>query len=474
MKTDVDDKLSLSVPLTPPERRTFGLIVPIRTQRPRTRAVSHGPREVRHPPDPQTPRPAPPKNTAYNRRNRQPRLRHLANAKEINYATTTFFPTNNFRLKSIRIVPNQDSESLHRERLEAILANAVDAIVTIDERGIIHTANPATESMFGYSIGEMIGENVSLLMPSPFRREHDQYLKNYLTSGVRKIIGIGREVIGQRKDGLEFPVHLAVSEIRVKGQRTFTGIVRDITDVKTAEARLVQSERLAAIGQMVAGLAHESRNAFQRSHACLANLELDLQKMPESLELVHKVQSALDHVNSLLDEVRNYAAPIILDRTATDLERLVRDAWDNIIATCSKAKNVSLEVICAPEFPRNLSVDRRRFGQVFGNLLDNARVACGDGKVTVHMQMVSKTGSDASGDEYPRERCQIEIRDSGDGIELEILPQVFEPFFTTKTKGTGLGLAICQRIIDAHFGEISVANLPEGGAAFTIQFDVFN
>ena len=153
-------------------------------------------------------------------------------------------------------------------------------------------------------------------MPSPYREAHDGYMKNYLESGQKKIIGIGREVVGRRKDGTTFPIHLAVTEIKVDGRRLFTGIIRDISDVKVAERKLAESERLAAIGQMVAGLAHESRNAFQRSHACLATLALDLTDQPESLKLVEKTQKALDDLNFLYEEVRDYAAPIVLEITA--------------------------------------------------------------------------------------------------------------------------------------------------------------
>ena len=194
------------------------------------------------------------------------------------------------------------SPNIDREKLEAILSNAVDSIITIDESGIVESVNPATESMFGYDADEIVGHNIKLLMPSPYRESHDSYLANYLNSGKKKIIGIGREVLGQRKDGSTFPIHLAVSEIRVGGKRFFTGMVRDISELK-------ESERLAAIGQMMTGLAHESRNAFQKSHACLTNLAYDVRELPESLELVHKVQHALDDLNELLDEVRKLCRP---------------------------------------------------------------------------------------------------------------------------------------------------------------------
>ncbi|MDB4380180.1 PAS domain S-box protein, partial [Mariniblastus sp.] len=154
------------------------------------------------------------------------------------------------------------SNPVYQEQLAAILDNAVDAIITINERGIMVAVNPGTENMFGFSKSDMLGNNVNMLMPAPYHENHDDYLSHYLASGVRKIIGVGREVVGRRKDGSVFPIHLAVTEIHIENERLFTGIIRDISDVKAVEKKLVQNERLAAIGQMMAGLAHESRNAL--------------------------------------------------------------------------------------------------------------------------------------------------------------------------------------------------------------------
>ncbi len=124
--------------------------------------------------------------------------------------------------------------------LEAILATAVDAIITIDERGTVLSANPATEQLFGYTADELMGHNVKMLMPSPFREKHNDYMSSYQRSGEGKIIGVGREVLGERRDGSQFPIHLAVSEFRIGERRYFTGIVRDISELKRAEAHLAE------------------------------------------------------------------------------------------------------------------------------------------------------------------------------------------------------------------------------------------
>ncbi|MCA9051422.1 MAG: PAS domain S-box protein, partial [Planctomycetaceae bacterium] len=150
------------------------------------------------------------------------------------------------------------------ERAQAVFDTAADAIITIDERGIIQAANKAVERLFGLTVEELIGQNVGVLMPDPYRSEHDGYIQRYLQTGEEKIIGVGRKVVARRKDGSEFPVHLSVSKFSLDDERHFTGIIRDLSDIEQVQQQLLQSERLAAIGQMVTGLAHESRNALQR------------------------------------------------------------------------------------------------------------------------------------------------------------------------------------------------------------------
>ncbi len=352
------------------------------------------------------------------------------------------------------IVNGELEPNIHQEKLEAILANAVDAIITINEVGIVESVNPAMESLFGYSADEVVGQNIKVLMPMPDRGNHDQYLANYLATGVKKIIGIGREVRGLRKDGSTFPLHLAVSEIQLDGKRLFTGICRDISDQK----RLVQNERLAAIGQMMAGLAHESRNALQKSHACLTNLAFDVREMPESLELIEKVQNSLDHLNGLLDEVRDYAAPIVLEKSPTNIASLIRETWQQLIDANPDSANIEFNIESAEAVPAQIKIDRYRIGQVIWNLLENARVACGESESKILVRL----GFSSEG------LMMVSVSDNGAGIPEENLDSIFQPFFTTKTKGTGLGLAICQRIVEAHSGTLSVTNKETGGACFTV------
>ncbi len=237
---------------------------------------------------------------------------------------------------------------------------------------------------------------------------------------------------------------------------------KHLAELGKAQSKLVQNERLAAIGQMMTGLAHESRNAFQKSHACLTNLAYDVREMPESLELVGKVQNALDHLNALLEEVRDYAAPIVLEKSPTNLPSLVRETWNQIVDAHPESKRIGFCLNVDDSVPDKIKVDRRRIGQVTWNLLENARVACDAdrGQVAVNISRVELQPDSGSA-------VEITISDNGAGISTESADQIFEPFFTTKTKGTGLGLAICQRIVNAHDGYIRLVNNGHTGAMFS-------
>ncbi len=339
-------------------------------------------------------------------------------------------------------------------RSRAVLDTAVDSIVTINSSGIISSVNPATVKMFGYSENQLLGQNVSLLMPEPFLTNHDGYIANYLNTGKPSIIGIGRQVIGRKKNGQEFPAHLAVSEFVVRSVRYFTGILRDLSELEQVQRQLMQSERLAAIGQMVTGLAHESRNALQRAQACLDMLSLDLQGSPEQLDLARRATTALQDLHRLYEEVRSYAAPIHLEFRVCELDTIWRKEWDNLAAV---RKDKHIQLIEAPDNESvSCEVDVHRIEQVFRNILENAISACGDGGIiTIRSAGVEDHGESA---------VRVSVQDNGAGMTMEVSKQIFEPFFTTRQKGTGLGMAIVNRIVTAHAGTISAGPLEPRGA----------
>lgn len=236
-------------------------------------------------------------------------------------------------------------------------------------------------------------------------------------------------------------------------QQAFAKLLQD-----SAAAKVQQSERLAAIGQMVTGLAHESRNVLQRSHACLEALLQDIEDRPEALKQANRIQNALDKLHILYEEVRNYAAPINLEREPVDLVRLASTAWYNL-ETRWRDQGSKLAIKCERPADALIIGDRHRLDQVLTNLLQNAIDAAGQNGSICCSVARSKDNS----------QCRLVLEDNGPGISADRIEKVFDPFFTTKTKGTGLGLAITKRIIEAHHGTIQVGQSELGGAKMTIN-----
>jgi signal transduction histidine kinase len=219
-------------------------------------------------------------------------------------------------------------------------------------------------------------------------------------------------------------------------------------ELKQAQDRLLQSERLAAIGQMMAGLAHESRNALQRSQACLEMLALEVQDRPAALDFVARIQKAQDHLHLLYEEVRDYAAPIRLQYEEHDLKALLEETWEHL-ASHRAGRNARLEFDERDEWCR-CRVDGFAIGQVFRNILENSLSACRDPvDITARFQHCQLSGIPA---------VQVSLADNGPGLTSEAQLRIFEPFFTTKTKGTGLGMAISRRIVEAHGGRIAIGS----------------
>jgi len=371
-------------------------------------------------------------------------------------------------------------ESPDHLKLQAILENAVDAIISIDEHGIIESANPATENLFQYAPHELLGQNVRILMPAPYQEEHDQYLANYLSSGIRKIIGNGREVTGKRQDGSTFPMHLAVSEIKFEGRRLFTGIVRDITGLKNAErqleqlnneleqrvrqrteqlrdtqAELVAKEKLATLGRVSGGIAHEIRNplnAVKTSAYYLLNAKgASEAKRKEHLERIDRQVTLIDNVITALSEVARIPDPLFRPLPAESiLHQIIRDV--------TMPPNISVE-LQLPAETSAVMADEYQIPIVFRNLLRNARDAMPQGgKITIAAE---RRGG----------KVAITVSDTGTGIAQADLARILEPLYSTKARGMGLGLAICKAIVDKNGGEMQIESEVGKGSRFTIELE---
>lgn len=349
--------------------------------------------------------------------------------------------------------------------LKSILETVPDAMVVIDERGIINSFSAAAERLFGYSADEVCGANVKLLMPAPYHLAHDGYMNRYMETGERRIIGIGRVVVGRRRDGGTFPMELSVGEVRGEGYRMFTGFVRDLTERQRTDARLqeLQSEllhvsRLSAMGQMAATLAHELNqpltavaNYLQAARRLMEQAAPDFVKVKQAVGL--GVEQAL-RAGMIIRRLRNFVARGETERRSENVSKMLEEACALALVGL-KESGVKVDLrFDAPDALVN--VDKIQIQQVLVNLIRNAFEAMAD---QVRRELV--VGSVASGD-----LVEVSVADSGPGIASDIGAHLFKPFVTSKPLGLGVGLSICRTIVEAHGGQLWNEPNPSGGTIF--------
>lgn len=338
-------------------------------------------------------------------------------------------------------------------RWRSIVHSAVDGIVVIDAYGRIEAFNPGAERLFGYTEQEVLGQNVNMLMPQPYRDEHDRYLARYLATGFKKIIGTGREVAGQRKDGTTFPLHLSVGEITLEGERKFTGILHDLSARVALEVQMREHTALARLGEMAAVIAHEVKNPLAGIRGAIEVIGSRLADDSREKATVKEIITRIDALNDLMKDLLLFARPPKPRPTPVDVLPLV-SSTANLMAQDPAWKDVRVDVKgSAPPIP----ADAEMLRIVFQNLLMNgAHAMQGRGTIQVGIKTVDAT-------------CRIAFADSGPGIPAEIREKVFTAFFTTKARGSGLGLATAKRLIDAHHGHIEINCPPAGGTVVTVQ-----
>lgn len=353
-------------------------------------------------------------------------------------------------------------------RLRSILQTVPDAMVIIDERGRIESLSKTAENLFGYAAEEVSGRNVSILMPSPYRQQHDGYIERYLATGERRIIGIGRIVVGQRKDGTTFPMHLTVGELRTGERHHFTGFIRDLTDQQMTEERLkeLQSEvthmsRFTALGEMASTLAHEINQPLTAISNYLKGSQRLLERMDgEQVALLRDaVGKAADQAlraGHIIRRLREFVARGESERRIESLPKLIEDA-STLALVGARENGIKVTMRLDPQADLVLA-DRIQIQQVLVNLIRNAIEVMADGGPSRHLDIA--TACVAEG------QVEVTVADTGAGLAPEVARQLFQPFVTTKSKGMGLGLSICRTIVEAHGGKIWVASPPEGGTVF--------
>ncbi len=368
------------------------------------------------------------------------------------------------------------SEAAQSAKLRGILESAVAAIITIDAKGLIESVNPATENLFGYNASELMGQNVKVLMPEPYRAEHDAYITNYATTGVKKIIGIGREVMGRRKDGSVFPVHLAVSEFEADGKRYFTGMIQDISDrkrveeaLRDSERRFAQAQKMEAVGQLTGGIAHDFNNLLLVITGNLELLEPHLTR-EASLELLKDAQDAAALGSKLTDQLLSFSRRQHLDPQVIQLNDLVVSITDMLRRTLGQ--HISLSTSLARDL-WSTKADPGQFQSAIVNMAVNSRDAMPNGgKLVVETRNVTLTSehADFHSELVPGEYVQLAISDTGAGMQSDTRDRVFEPFFTTKEKGrgTGLGLAMVYGFVKQSGGHVTIYSEPGLGTTINL------
>jgi PAS domain S-box-containing protein len=361
-------------------------------------------------------------------------------------------------------------------KLEAILNSAVTAIITIDASGAIESANPATERMFGFKVSELLGKNVRMLMPEPYRGEHDGYLMNYLTTGKKKIIGIGREVLGMRKDGTVFPIELAVSEFVTGGQRYFSGIISDLTDRKRveealldSERKLAQAQRLESVGQLTGGIAHDFNNLLT---VITGNLELiDMQLADGDMKtMLREAQEAADLGAKLTERLLAFARRSHLEPENLQINELVLNVTGMLRRTLGE--QISLSTVLAHDL-WTTRTDPSQVEAAIVNLAINARDAMPKGgKLVVETRNITidKSMAASHSDLVPGDYVRVSVSDTGSGMTPEIRERAFEPFFTTKARGhgTGLGLSMVYGFAKQSGGQATIYSEPGHGTTINI------
>jgi PAS domain S-box-containing protein len=349
-----------------------------------------------------------------------------------------------------------------KERSEAAFRTLVEAapcliVIVRPDHAVLYFSRFA-EELTGRPAGDVLGTDFSVLLAEDCRAGAAENLRGAFEG--RPVSGVELSISG--KDGSRRGV---IWNARLlpdyEGGPAVLAVGQDITALKQAQERTLQAERLAAIGQMVAGLAHESGNALARSQACLEMLGLEVQDRPEALALVERIQKAQDHLQQLYEEVRNYAAPLKLERQPARLDSVWRQAWANL-AVRRQGRDARLAEECAG-LDLRCAVDAFRLEQVFRNVFDNALAACRD-PVLVTVRCAEVLLGEPGGVSPRVPALRVAVRDNGPGLGPEQRQRIFEPFYTTKTKGTGLGMAIAQRIVEAHGGHIAVGPDAGGGA----------
>jgi two-component system sensor kinase FixL len=354
-----------------------------------------------------------------------------------------------------------------------VVSTAVDGIIVIDAHGRVLLYNEACARLFGYEADEVVGQNIRMLMPEPFREQHDGYLNHYVATGEARIIGIGREVLGLREDGSTFPMYLSVGEGWLEGQRIFLGILHDLTERKSHERRLQELQndllhamRLTAMGQLASALAHELNQPLTASLNYLSAARRGLQAIGEPVaartgELLDKAAAQTARAGQIIRRLREFIEKKEPNRAFEDLNASIYEAIALGLVGVDEG-DVEVIVKLARDLPP-VFFDKIHVQQVMVNLMRNAVEA---------MQGSERRQLTVMSIQPVPEMVEVIVADTGPGVNEDIRRNLFQPFTTTKEKGLGMGLAICRGIVESHGGRLWTEHNPGGGAQFRFRLPV--
>jgi len=355
-----------------------------------------------------------------------------------------------------------------RDNALNVLDSVVDAIVTIDDQGIIQFVNRATQRLFHYDSDELVGQPLSVLMPEPYRSQHQHFVDRYLHSGDAKIIGLGRELSALTKEGVEFPIYLAVNEIKTEGRSYFAGIVRDLSAQKRDQrALLEQRERLARVGrlstmgEMTASIAHEINQPLTAiaaySQACIRLLEKDDRDIPRVMDGLRKLNAQSLRAGAVIERIQRFVRQEGSEKSLVDMNHLLRDLVP-LAEADARLHSVELKFELQDDLPA-VYCDPVQIQQVALNLIRNAIDAMLEVECRFGSEIVLRTclrGRDV----------EVAVVDLGTGVSEDNQAMVFSPFHTTKADGMGMGLSICRSIIRHHGGDLNFENNEGHGCVF--------
>ncbi len=356
--------------------------------------------------------------------------------------------------------------------LQSILTTIPDAMVVIDEDGLISSFSATAEKMFGYEQGDIIGQNVEILMPEPYKAAHDDYMKRYLRTGEKRIIGIGRTVVACKKDGTTFPIQLEVGEAKIGEERYFTGFIIDLTEEKKREAEvqslqadLAHASRLSAVGTLASSLAHEINQPLTAIANYLSAardmMDGDLSENREFFReaLQESVAESL-RAGIIVRRLREFVSRGEINRQILSIAQLVEDATVlGMVGAQANGVEFSIDIAADTD---HVFADRVQIQQVMVNLMRNAIESMTESPCKkLHIGVRSIDG----------ELVEIAVSDTGSGIDLELGDRIFDPFASTKGDGMGLGLSICRTIIESHGGSIRAEPNSGGGTIFRITLE---